>query len=269
MSMEGEKKMDIFIIVGFFVGFASLILAFVFDGGHIGALLAGTSALLVFGGTIGAVIVSYPFKIIKRIPKIFKIAFLQPKNNQATVVEYFKDISYTTRRNGLLSLESEINNGKVQDEFVKKGLQMVVDGVEPQVIKSTLELQVEAMEERHRMGASIFEAAGGFAPTMGIIGTVMGLVHVLGNLDDPSTLGPKIAVAFLATLYGVGSANLLWLPIGSKLKILNDLELSEKEMMIEGILLIQEGANPNVVTRKLEGFLTTDELSQMEGREKL
>ena len=135
--------------------------------------------------------------------------------------------------------------------------------MEPDVIRGTMETNIEATDERHRKTASIFEAAGGYAPTMGIIGTVTGLVHVLGNLDDPTSLGPKIALAFIATLYGIASANLIWLPIANKLKVLNDVEIGEKTMILEGILLIQEGANPNALIKRLEGFMTSDELLQI------
>ena len=172
-------------------------------------------------------------------------------------MELFRELSVKTRKNGLLSLEADLNESDM-DSFTKKGLQMVVDGIEPSTIRGILETKLENMSERHHDGAAIFEAAGGFGPTMGIIGTVMGLVHVLSNLSDPNSLVLKIAVAFIATLYGVASANLLWLPFASKLKALDKLEILEKEMIIEGILLLQEGANPNALVGKLEGFLQED-----------
>lgn len=253
--------MDISILVSLIIGFGSLILAFVLEGGKLGGLLIGTAAMIVFGGTIGAVGVSFPMEQLKKVPKIFKVAFSKRESNTTELIDYFKNISMNTRKNGLLSLEAEFSQNNNMDSFTKKGLQMVVDGVEPHTIRSILELKLEALSERHRDGAAIFEAAGGFGPTMGIIGTVMGLVHVLSNLDDPSTLGPKIAVAFIATLYGVGSANLLWLPLASKLKVLNKIEVSEKELIIEAVLLIQEGANPNTLVAKLESFLSEAEIS--------
>lgn len=138
---------------------------------------------------------------------------------------------------------------------MQKGFQLVVDGVEGTIVKSILETRLEQIIKRHEDGISMLQSAGGYAPTMGIIGTVMGLVQVVGNLSDPTSLGPKIASAFMATLYGIASANILWLPIANKLRVLNEKEINEKEMIIEAILLIQEGINPNTLETKLEGFL--------------
>ncbi len=259
--------MDISILLSLLIGFASLIIAFMLEGGNLGGLLVGTAAMIVFGGTIGAVGVSFPAKELKRIPGIFKTAFSKKESDLVAVIEYFKNLSANTRKNGLLSLEGEFLQNPNMEPFTKQGFQMVVDGVESSNIRNILELKLEGLSERHRDGAAIFEAAGGFAPTMGIIGTVMGLVHVLSNLDDPSSLGPKIAVAFIATLYGVSSANLLWLPIASKLKALNKIELNEKQMVIEGIILIQEGASPNSIVNKLKSFLDNEQLAKMESME--
>lgn len=257
--------MDISVILFIVFGLASLISAFLMEGGHPGALVAPTAALIVFGGTIGAVGLAFPADILKRLPGIFKTLINPRKADLPSLVSYFKDVSYKTRKNGLLSLEGEISSDPNLDPFIKKGLQLVVDGVDPQAVRSILELELESTSERHREGAAIFESAGGFSPTMGIIGTVMGLVHVLGNLSDPASLGPKIAVAFIATLYGVSFANLLWLPIGTRLKSLDEKEIKEKTLIIEGILYIQEGINPNTIAEKLKGFLNKKELSKFEG----
>ncbi len=169
------------------------------------------------------------------------------------------------RTGGLLSLESEIQNN-TYDKFIVDGLQMIMDGTDPEIIKKTMECKLDNMEYRHSKGISVFEAAGGFAPTMGVIGTVMGLVHVLGNLSNPDELGPQIAVAFIATLYGVGSANLLWLPLANKLKELDTDELVTKNMMMDGILMIQEGGNPALIVERLKGYLD-DEKEGAEIRE--
>ncbi|MDW8802415.1 flagellar motor protein [Clostridium sp. A1-XYC3] len=257
--------MDISVIIFIIFGLASLIGGFLLEGGHAGALLAGTAGIIVFGGTIGAVGLAFPAETLKRLPGIFKVLFNPRKSDLPSLVSYFKDVSYKTRKNGLLSLEEEITNDPNLDPFVRKGLQLVVDGVDPQAVRSILELELESTSERHREGSAVFDQAGGFAPTMGIIGTVMGLVHVLGNLSDPSSLGPKIAVAFIATLYGVASANLLWLPIGHRLKAADEKEIKEKTLIIEGILYIQEGINPNTIAEKLKGFLNRQELSKFEG----
>ncbi|MFL0195633.1 flagellar motor protein [Clostridium sp. WILCCON 0269] len=264
--------MDISVILFLLFGLASLVGGFILEGGSAGALLGPTAAIIVFGGTIGAVGLSFPSDVLKRIPKMFRVIIGPPKTDLPSLISYFKDVSYRTRKNGLLSLEGEISNDPNLDPFIKKGLQLVVDGVDPQAVRSILELELESTSERHREGSAVFQSAGGYSPTMGIIGTVMGLVHVLGNLEDSSTLGPKIAVAFLATLYGVGAANIIWLPIGNRLNVLDDKEVKEKTLIIEGILYIQEGINPNTIAEKLKSFLNKSELArfeEMDGKQQL
>lgn len=251
-------------IIAIVLGFASLILAFTLEGGHLQALGAPTAAMIVFGGTIGAVGLSFPMEVLKNTGKILKVAFSYKAKDPVELIDYFKNLSTKTRKNGILSIEGEISGDTTMDPFMQKGLQMVVDGVEPSTVRSILELQIEAASDRHRSGIGIFEQAGGFAPTMGIIGTVMGLVHVLGDLSDPGTLGGKIAVAFIATLYGVGSANLLWLPLGARLKAIDKSEINERMLMLEAILLIQEGVNPNTLSQKLKGFLDKQQLVKFE-----
>ncbi|KOA21501.1 chemotaxis protein PomA [Clostridium homopropionicum DSM 5847] len=257
--------MDISTVIFLIISFGGLILGFVLEGGHLAALLVGTAGLIVFGGTIGAVGVSFPMNKLKRVPGALKTTFSSKKSNRAYSINYFVDIAKKTRQNGLLSLESDLSDSNM-DPFIKKGLQAVVDGVEPETVKTMLHLDAEMTSMRHKDTIAIFEAAGGFAPTMGIIGTVMGLVHVLGNLSDPGSLGPKIAVAFIATLYGVSSANLLWLPIASKLKVLNKDELIDKELVIEAISCIQAGINPNTIGEKLKGFMDKKELAEYESK---
>lgn len=247
--------MSISVIAGLLLGFVSLILAFVLDGGHLVKLLAPTAAMIVFGGTIGAVIVSTPPGDLKRVGGILRVVFKKNEKDLAKLIEYFKNLTIISRKEGLLTLEKEVSNAEAIDPFIAKGLAMAVDGTEPQRVREIMENQIYLTFERHKSGIAMFDAAGGFAPTMGIIGTVMGLVHVLGNLEDPKALGPKIAVAFIATLYGVGSANLLWLPIANKLKALNKIENFEKEMIMEAVISIQEGTNPNILEEKLMSFL--------------
>lgn len=256
--------MDISVIVFLIFGILSILVGYILEGGSALALLGATAAMIVFGGTIGAVGLSFPVDTLKRIPKMFKVLLNPRKADLPALISYFKDVSYKTRKNGLLSLEGEISNDPNIDPFIKKGLQLVVDGVDPQAVRSILELELESTSDRHMEGCNVFESAGGYAPTMGIVGTVMGLVHVLGNLEDTSTLGAKIATAFLATLYGIGSANLLWLPIGNRLKEEDNKEVKEKTLIIEAILYIQEGINPNTIAEKLKSFLNKEELSKFE-----
>ncbi len=247
--------MALSVIIGLLISFVGIILAFVLDGGNIGALLEPTAALIVLGGTIGAVIVSTPAGDLKRIGGILGVAFKNKESNLANLISYFKNLTILSRKEGLLTLEKEVPNAEAMDPFIAKGLAMAVDGTEPQKVKEIMENQIYLTYERHKSGITIFEAAGGFAPTMGIIGTVTGLVHILGNLDDPKELGPKIAVAFIATLYGIGTANLIWLPIANRLKALNKIENLEKELIMEAIISIQEGTSPNLLEEKLSGFL--------------
>jgi chemotaxis protein MotA len=254
--------MSVSVLVGLLVGFLSLIVAFVLEGGHVGSLLQPTAAMIVFGGTIGSIVISTPPEDLRRLPGILKVVFRKNEKDLMKLISYFKNLTVMSRKEGLLTLEKEVPNAAVIDPFIAKGLGMAVDGVEPQKVKEILENQIYLTFERHKAGIAIFDAAGGFAPTMGVIGTVMGLVHVLSNLDDPKSLGPKIAVAFIATLYGVGTANLMWLPIANKLKAVNKKENIEKEMIMEALLAIQEGMNPNTLEEKLKTFLGAGEISQ-------
>jgi len=257
-------------IIAIVLGFASLILAFIMEGGHLMALLKPTAAIIVFGGTIAAVMLSFPIGTVKRIGKVIKVAFTAKDKDLSQLILYFKDLAFKTRKNGLLSLEGEISADDKLDPFIKKGLQMIVDGVEPQSVREILELEADMTSERHKAGAAMFDSAGGFAPTMGIIGTVMGLVHVLGGLasSSPDQLGESIATAFIATLYGVGTANLLYLPLGARLKNIDKQEQTEKNLIIEAILFIQEGVNPNTLAEKLKGFLNKQELLKLEELDK-
>lgn len=248
-------------LLGLFAGFGSMILGYILSGGQLSGLIDYTSIIIVIGGTIGAVILSYPLKTIKKTGTLLKITFSKPKGMEMhELISYFKDISIKTRKNGLLSLDESISSDNNIDPFIKKGLQLVVDGVEPQTVKDVLEAEAYMISERHSQGISMFESAGGYAPTMGIIGTVMHLVEIMGGLEEASTLGPKIGAAFLATLYGIWTANLLYLPIGSRLKAINKDEEQKNEMIIEAIVSIQGGLNPNTLVEKLKSYLGKDEI---------
>lgn len=257
-------------LIALILGLASLIVAFLLEGGSLTALLSPTSALIVFGGTFAAVGISFPLHDLKRLGKVLKVAFSAKPKDLPELIMYFKDLAFKTRKNGLLSIEGEISGDDNVDPFIKKGLQMIVDGVEPQAVRDILELEADMTSERHRAGSAMFDSAGGYGPTLGIIGTVMGLVHVLGSLSggDPSELGGKIATAFIATLYGVASANLIYLPIGTRLKNIDKQEQVEKSLIIEAVLFIQEGVNPNTIAEKLKGFLNKNELAKFEGLDK-
>ncbi|MDH4225511.1 MAG: MotA/TolQ/ExbB proton channel family protein [Deltaproteobacteria bacterium] len=253
----------------FLIGsFVALVGAFLLEGGHFAALFVGTAGMIVFGGTIGAVGLSFPKSELKRFPSAIKKAFSEPDDNPARRVFFFMDVASLARREGVLALEGFTKDVEHVEEMARVGLQLVTDAVEKDLIRDILETYIEQTEERHHSMIAMFEAAGGFAPTMGIIGTVMGLVHVLGNLSDPGSLGPAIAVAFIATLYGVASANVFWLPVGAKLKALNKIEAHGMNMILEGVMLVEQGANPKVVEEKLKAFCSPDERYHMESQGK-
>jgi chemotaxis protein MotA len=244
---------DLTTILGIVLGIAALLVGYAWDGGTISSLLVPSAALIVFGGTFGATAVGFPTSVLKEIPKALRIAFKQQKRDPATVIDEVVDMATIARREGVLALEQRAQEHP--NPFLKDGLMMVVDGTDPELTRQILELEMDAVEHKNENYAKVFEAAGGFAPTMGIIGTVMGLIHVLGNLSDPSSLGPAIAVAFSATLYGVSSANIIYLPIAGKIKYRTKETVSEMELMLEGILALQAGENPQLIKKKLTSFL--------------
>jgi chemotaxis protein MotA len=240
------------------MGFGSVIGGFLLEGGHIAGLFGPSALLIILGGTIGATGISFPWSELREVPKLFKVIIQNQKYDYRALMERMKAMCVQVRQSGLLSLESQID--AEPDSLMRKGMRLIVDGTSPAYTREALELTLQVIEDRHLSRSKIFEAAGGYSPTMGIIGTVLGLVHVLGNLTDPDELGPKIAMAFLATLYGIGLANLFWLPLGNKLKEKNRMEILYKSMIIEGLLLIQEGVNTNYMEEKLSSFLSEAQL---------
>jgi len=258
--------MDIASIVGILVAFFFLILAFIEEGGSMGMLMVGTAAMIVFGGTFGATIVSFSMEEIKRVPYFLKSVFKSEPIDFNEYLELLVKNADKARREGFLSLENQLD--QIDNQFLVKGLQMVIDGTDPELTQSILEMEIEVYEKNEMVGVQIFMAMGGFAPTMGIIGTVMGMVNVLSNLSSPEELGGSIAVAFLATLYGIASANILWIPFASKIK--NNLKRQTflMEMMLEGIMSIQNGENPRLLREKLKIFLPTEIRQELVVREK-
>jgi chemotaxis protein MotA len=249
--------MDIVTLVSLILSFAALLAAFVLEGGVPGALLQPTAALIVFGGTFGAVGVSFPGAVLKKVFKVLLKAFKNKKIDRAKILDTFMALSTIARRDGLLALEQELETREL-DDLTKTGLRLVIDGADEDVLRQILETRIINMVHRHEKGIALFESAGGYAPTMGVLGTVMGLVHVLGDLSNPDELGGKIAVAFIATLYGVGSANVLWLPIANKLKELNGDEVLACNMIIEAIQLLRTGSNPAFMKEQLKGYLDNE-----------
>ena len=226
-----------------------------------GAFMEGTTPdklimlpafIIVFGGTLGAALISFPLSVAAALPKYFTILIKDVQHDLTHVVDTFVNLADRARREGLLALEQEAST---LEPFTRRGIQMVVDGSDPALVREILEADIEAMRERHKPGAGFFEAMGGFSPTMGIIGTVMGLVHVLENLSEPDKLGPLIASAFLATLYGIFFANAMFLPFAAKLKAKSAEEAHLKQLVVEGVLAVQSGDNPRVVREKLDAYL--------------
>lgn len=255
--------MDITTIVGLVVAFGALITAVIIEGGSVLSFLSPSAMLIVFGGTLGATLISFPMAQVKKLPKALGKAFKDEHIDLPALLEELVSMADNARKNGLLALDEAANS--IKDPFLKRGLLLVIDGTDPEIIRSVLEIELTKMEQEEESYHSMLETMGGFAPTMGIIGTVMGLVHVLSNLSDPSTLGESISTAFIATLWGVSSANLLWLPIGTKLKRKGAISLVHNEMVVEGVMAIQAGENPRVVRERLMGFLRDEGKKEKKG----
>ncbi len=235
--------------IGIVIACVGILGAAMMEGTSPAAFMNVPAMLLVFAGTFGATMAATGMDAAKKIPALYKIAFAGADRQLASKVNDLVALAEKARRDGLLALESDLE--EVDDEFTRKGLQLVVDGTDPDLVRDILEVEIDGMAARHKQGAETFKTAGGFAPTMGIIGTVMGLVHVLENLSAPDTLGPAISGAFIATLMGVGAANVVFLPVASRLKGLSHEEINERTLILEGILSIQSGDNPRVVAEKL------------------
>lgn len=226
-----------------------VILTAVFEGAHLSSLMSPTSAFLIIGGTTCVSLACYTLDDLMMLPKVTPMAFKKPSMSPAQIFETISDLATVARREGLLALESYPL--KLDNPLLKRGLQLVVDGTEPEMLKDLLITQLVTSEQKTKHVGSVFATAGGFSPTIGIIGTVIGLIHVLGNLAEPETLGHSIAVAFLATLYGVGLANVVALPMGKKLALVAKIEAELGLIVVEGLVSIQSGDNPRTVQQKL------------------
>ncbi len=244
--------MDITSIAGIVVSIALILLGQALEGGHIGSILQATAALIVFGGTVGATMVGFPTKDFVRGMKMLKLVFGNPKHDLSSLTQRIVEFAGVARRDGVLALESRLP--EIDDPFLRKALQFAVDGVDADVTRTSLEAAIDAEFQEQSVGAKVWESMGGYAPTVGILGAVLGLIHVMENLNDPSKLGGGIATAFVATVYGVGSANLLFLPFANKLKRKLTLEKERKTVIAEGVLSIQEGLNPRVLEEKLRAY---------------
>jgi chemotaxis protein MotA len=223
------------------------------EGGNIGSLVQPTALLIVLGGTLGAVLLQSPIHIFKRGMKMARWVWFPPVIEQQRQIDQILNWSQMSRREGLLALENFIPG--IKDEFARKGLQLLVDGADPERIRELLEVEINTFEDEWRQSAKIWDAAGGYSPTIGILGAVMGLIHVMENLSDPTKLGGGIAVAFVATIYGVGLANLVYLPVAAKLKYYVMRMVSSREMLVDGLVGIAVGDNPRIIEGRLKGYL--------------
>lgn len=245
--------MDILSITGLVLAFLAVVGGQVLEGGHLSSLVNGPAFIIVFVGTVGAILLQSPLPTFKRALQRAIWAFLPPKISLEETIVKIMEWSNITRKEGLLGLENFIAEEK--DKFISKALQLLVDGSEPEEIRHVLELELSAREDADNQAAGVFEGMGGYAPTIGIIGAVLGLIHVMGNLADPSKLGSGIAAAFVATVYGVSLANLVCLPIANKVKSIVHHQSQLGELLIEGIIAIANGENPRNIEARLRGFI--------------
>lgn len=245
--------MDILSVVGFILAFVAILVGAVLKGAGIKALLSAAAFMIVMVGTIASICLQTPLPVMRHAMRILPWVFKPPKVERSDLIKRMVEWSNTARKQGLLGLEAILD--KEQDDFVRKGLQLVVDGSEPEVIRTVLEVDMHVREQADSRAAKVFEGMGVYAPTLGIIGAVLGLMAVMQNLADPSKLGHGIAAAFTATIYGIGLANLFFLPMANKLKVVIQGLTEGREMVIEGMISIAQGENPRAIEAKLQGYL--------------
>lgn len=247
--------MDLSTLLGIIAGFAVVILGIVTKG-PILRFWDLSSFLIVVGGTVTAVMVSYPLNKLKDLLKIIKKAFLESSYNVENTIEQFAKLSYIAKKEGLLAMEKVLKD--IDSEFMKKGVTLIIDGTEPEMIKKMLELDVENMLDRHSEGEGVLKTFGKFAPAYGMVGTLIGLIIMLNNLEDVSTLGPAMGVALITTFYGSFLANAVFLPLAGKLKYKSENEARYKYMIIEGIISVQNGDSPILIEEKLKTFMNAN-----------
>ncbi|WP_026569678.1 flagellar motor protein MotP [Sediminibacillus sp. JSM 1682029] len=252
------KKRDILTPVGITLGFVMLMFGILASGGSGGVLsfLQISSILIVIGGLAAAILINFNLDQIKLTRHVMKEAFTKSDTSLPEMIRLFVHLSERARRDGLLALENELE--EVEDPFLKKGILLAVDGIEPEVIHDIMHAEIVALEERHHKGRLIIEKAGEYAPAWGMIGTLIGLVLMLNNLQDPATLGPNMAVALLTTFYGTVLANLVFIPMAGKLENKTEEEVFLKQIIIEGVIGVQSGQNPRILEEKLAAFLSND-----------
>lgn len=245
--------MDIATLLGLLLAAGAISGAFLLEGGNIDAVFLTAPMLLVIGGTLGATIVSTSVETVLQVPAYLKLAFSSRSTKLITQVDLLTRLAEKARREGILGLEADLK--RIGDPFFKKAITLLIDGTESTTLREILETEITYREERHKRGIVFFQKAGGYAPTLGILGTVLGLVHTLGNATDATRMANAIASAFIATLWGVGLANLFFLPISDKLRVRHDEEVAQLELIVEGVVAIQSGDNPRSIRTRLLSFV--------------
>lgn len=241
--------MDIFLIIGLVLGAICIMMALILKGASVAMLLNGEVAVIIFGGMIAAVLSSYTMADIKRLPKVMKVLMSNEEPDLNGTIEKMVELSNIARREGLLALEAPVN--ELEDPFMKQGLELVVDGAEAEQIRDLMESEVDAMETRHHRMSGLFKTAGATSPTLGVMGAAIGLIGALGNLSDINKLGPMIASAFVATIFGIFMGYLVMIPFATRLEAKNEEEVLLKTLIIEGIMDIQAGHSAKVIEQKL------------------
>jgi chemotaxis protein MotA len=238
---------------GIILALGGILAGLLLEGGNLGQIVQPTAAMIVFGGTLGAVMLQFPLPVVLQAMRRFGSVFITPQQNPQQMIHRLVEYAQKARKQGIVSLDAELPG--IEDPFLKKTLMLAVDGTEPEELRKIMELELDNQAEYEEQVPQVFESAGGFAPTIGIIGAVLGLIQVMQHLDKIDEVGRGIAVAFVATLYGVGSANLLYLPVAGKMKLRIRDEQIAREMTLEGVASILEGMNPRMLETKLLGFL--------------
>ncbi|PCJ33145.1 MAG: flagellar motor protein [Gammaproteobacteria bacterium] len=245
--------MDVLSFLGLILGFGAILGGQYLEGGHLSSIMNSVALFIVLGGTLGAAMLQTPLDTFIRSLKMLKWVFFPPKQSPEELLDKILEWNQIARREGLFKLEASASTE--DDIFIQKGLQLISDGATPEMIREILENDLDLQEERDIQASKVYEAMGGYSPTIGIIGAVLGLIHVMGNLADPSTLGAGIAVAFIATIYGVAFANLVFLPIGNKLKAIIHRQSLLYSMLIEGMINVADGENPRIIESRLQAYL--------------
>lgn len=245
--------MELTTVIGVIMGMLAVFGGALLEGLHLSSILQGTAAIIVFGGTIGAGLVSYPTQDVKRAIGMLGVIFKKVDVDVREVIDEIIRVAGVARKEGVLAVEGMRDS--IQNPLFKKTIKFVIDGFEPQTVKDIMQSEIDIAFEEEEAAGKVWEGTGGYAPTIGIIGAVLGLIHVMGNLSDPSKLGDGIAVAFVATVYGVGSANLIFIPFGTKLKRKAAMRVMAKEVVKLGVIGIQEGLNPHFLREKLEVYV--------------